>query len=208
MGRKRKLPGTVHKGLHGGSVRLAKSTAKFEHIVKPSPRGKTGKAFLFTSVLKERAPIVYALVVDHFKRPEKSRVQSVEDIVKEYRQTSGVRRGRPSAREVAAFVIERAMDGAWKVWGLKPPYSAGEADSFWRRYVLGHPGALRDYQKLLRAPMPWPPDHIGHDVLNDFFGPRGQAAHAYNLLTMEQEPFTVIILSDEASPPSGPPQKH
>jgi hypothetical protein len=121
----------------------------------------------------------------------------VRNIVDEYRRDSGVRRVRPSAREVAAFVIERAMDGAWGVWGLKPPHTAGEADSFWRRYVLGHRGALRDYRRIFRAPRPWPPDHIGHDLLKDFFGSRGQAAHSYNLLTMHQEPFTVVVLTEE-----------
>ena len=65
------------------------------------------------------------------------------------------------------------MDGAWKVWGIKPPFTNGDAGSFMRRYVHGHPGALRDFREILQEPQPWPTYHRGH-WLKYSSGPEGR----------------------------------
>lgn len=200
MGRKRKVYGKLYEGEspRGKNVRLAMFKEKYEHLVKPSPRGKTGKAFLFTKVLKEHSPFVYAFIAEQLKRPERERDPMVQPVIREWKQVSRSHR-RPSAREFTAFVIERAMEGAWQVWAIKPPYTEGDHDSFLRRYVHGHPKALRDYRKVLQEPQPWPRDHRGH-WLKYFFGARGEAAREFRLLTTEQEPWTVITLFEEDDP--------
>lgn len=198
-GRPRKVYGQLYEGPRGKPVRLATFKVKREHLVKPTPRGKTGKAFVFTSVLKELSPLVYAFIVDQLSRPERKRDPMVQPIIAEYRRVSSLRHQRPSSREFGAFVIERAMNDAWPIWGIKPPYSEGEVDSFLRRYVHGHHRALRDYRKALQLPERGPQGHIG-DWLKYFFGRRGEAAREFKLLTTEQEPFTLVTLFEEEDP--------
>jgi hypothetical protein len=197
MGRKRKVYGKLYEGPHGKSVRLAISHTRFPPFLRPAPRGKTGSAHAFTAVLKEVAPFVYAFISAELRNPEPKRHAGLKRVIAEWKHASGLR-GRPPSRELAAFSIERALRGAWKVWGIKPPFSEGEADSFWRRYVLGHRGALRDFQKALREPQPWPREHRGH-WLKYFFGSPGMAATEFNLLTKQQKPWTVITLFEEDS---------
>jgi len=142
---------------------------------------------------------VYAFIVDEMKKREPKRHQGIRLVISEWRKVSGSHK-RPPSRELAAFVLERAMKGAWEVWGVKPPYSEGEVDSFYRRYVQGHKRALRDFRKALKEPQPWPPNHRGH-WLKYFFGPRGKAAREFDLLTTEQTPWTVIGILEEDNPP-------
>jgi hypothetical protein len=182
---------------------MAKATVKPEKAIslltgRRSPRGKTGRTTPLTSTLKELSPLVYAFLVVQLKKPERKRQRMLQPIIKEWRQASGSQR-RPSAREFTAFVIERAMGGAWQVWGVKPPFSQGEADSFLRRYVHGHEGALRDFRKVVAEKKRAPHGDV-RDWLPKFFGPPGDAAREFNLLTTEQEPFTLITLFEEETP--------
>lgn len=86
------------------------------------------------------------------------------------------------------------MAGAWDVWGLKPPYSEGEHDSFYRRYVHGHPSAVRVFRSVLRQPQPWHRHHVGHEI-KWFLGKPGKAARHYRLLKPKpmRIPFLQII---------------
>ena len=202
MGRKRKVHGHLYEGKspRGKSVRMAVTQTNWARVVKhPAPRGKTGRPFVFVSVLKELAPFVYAFTVDQLKRPAKNRDPMVQPILAEYERASVSSRGRPQAKEFAAFVIERAMKGAWKVWKIQPPYTGGDVDNFLRRYVHGQPGALRDYRKTLQCPQPWPREHKGH-WLKYFFGPPGQAARGFGFLTTKEVPVTVFTLFEEENP--------
>jgi hypothetical protein len=195
MGRKRKTLGTLYEDTDGKRVRLNITRAKFPPFIGKLPRGKTGAAYQFTTCLREFAPFVYAYVLDELKRPEPGRHISFQKVSKEWQRASGSTR-RPSARALASFAVERALDGAWQVWGIKPPFSGSEEDSFWRRYVLGHPKALPDYRRILREPKPWPPEHRGH-WLKFFFGTRGEAAREFNFLKLQQPEWTIISMLDE-----------
>jgi hypothetical protein len=199
MGRKRKVHGRLYEGPRGKPVRMAVSETKWPPFIGPAPRGKTGKAHPLTTNLKENSPFVYAFVVEQFRRPARQFDPMIQPILEEYRRVAGTRRQRPSAREFTAFVMERAMDGAWKVWGIKPPFTEGDPDNFFRRYVHGHRHALRDYRKVLREPQPWPSHHRGH-WLKHFFGCRGEAAREFNLLTADQPQWTVVTLFEEDAP--------
>jgi hypothetical protein len=199
VGRKRKVYGRLYEGPHGKPVRMATSKAKWPPFIRPAPRGKTGKAFPLTTNLKENSPLVYAFVVEQFKRPHERRDPMISPILEEYQRQSGTRSRRPSARDFTAFVMERAFDGAWRVWGINPPYSEGDPDAFLRRYVRGRPSALRTYRKILKEPQPWPSHHRGNWLIH-FFGRRGEAAREFNLLTVEQPQWTVVTLFEEDAP--------
>jgi hypothetical protein len=202
MGRKRKVHGYLYEreSPRGKSVRMAITQANWARVVKhPAPRGKTGRPFVFASVLKEFSPFVYAFTVDQLRQPEKDRDPMIRPILAEYERASGSGHRRPQAKEFAAFIIERAMKGAWEVWKIQPPYTGGDVDNFLRRYVHGQPGALRDYRKILRSPQPWPPEHRGH-WLKYFFGPAGQAAREFRFLKPKEVPITVIALVEEENP--------
>lgn len=176
MGRKRKAYGHLYEGEspRGKSVRMTVTQTNWARVVKhPAPRGQTGRPFVFVSVLKEFSPFIYAFSVDQLARLEKNRDPMIRSILSEYQQASVSGRGRPPAKEFAAFVIERAMQGAWEIWKIQPPYTGGDIDNFLRRYVHGQPGALRDYRRILRSPQPWPPEHRGH-WLKYFFGRPGR----------------------------------
>src|SRR5215831_6112660 len=128
MGRKRKVYGDLYEGPRGKPVRLTISKQPPYFPLRPRPRGKTGRVFPFTAALKELCPFVYAFTVEELKNPDSKRDPSIRKVIPEWRKDSASHR-RPQARELTAFVIERAFDGAWKVWGIKPPYSEGDADS-------------------------------------------------------------------------------
>ena len=204
MGRKRKVYGKRY-GVPGQKpVRLAIGRTTETNVRRflglPTPRGKTGKASRFTDALKEFAPLVYAFLVEEFKKPPPERSEMIMPIVKEWQTGSGSRRQRPPSRDLAAFVIERALGAAWEVWGIKRPFSAGDPEEFRRWYVHGHPGALRQFTKLLRE-IPGPPERGCWVWLPYFFGSRGDAAREFNLLTRETEPWTAIISAEEDTPP-------
>src|SRR4030095_8117531 len=146
MGRKRKEIGKVYKSASGKRVRLTSIEAKWPPFLARAPRRTTGSAYPFTVSLKEHSPMVYAFVVSQLRKSGPDRDPMIGPILTEYQKASGDRRAHPASSECTAFVIERAMDGAWKVWGLTPPFSGGEAGSFMRRYVNGHPKALRDFR--------------------------------------------------------------
>lgn len=199
MGRKRKIHGRLYEGASpsGKAVRYRVSETTWASI-RPgkAPRGATGKAVLFTSCLKEFSPAVYAYSVDQLALAEEHRDPMFRTVLAEYQRMSLPSRVRPPAKEFAAFVIQRALRGAWKIWHIQPPYTGGDVDTFWRRYVHGHPGALRDYRQILQCPRPWPPDHWGH-VLKHFFGLPGEAAREFGFLTTKVEPITVVSLFEE-----------
>jgi hypothetical protein len=193
MGRKRKVVGERYEGLDGRAIRMVVKRVKWEHLRKPSPRGKTGRVVRFTIVLKELCPMVYAFIVDQLRRPEREWDAMITSVVKEYRKESGTNRRRPSSLDFSAFVLERALKGAWQEWGVKPPYTEADFDSFLRRYVRGHRGALRDFRKILREPQPWPPNHRGQ-WLKYFFAAPGDAAREFKLLTTKQPLATIFTV--------------
>src|SRR3981081_1392095 len=112
MGRKRKVHGYLYEreSPRGKSVRMAITQANWARVVKhPAPRGKTGRPFVFASVLKEFSPFVYAFTVATIRQPEKDRDPMIRPILAEYERASGSGHRRPQAKEFAAFIIERAM---------------------------------------------------------------------------------------------------
>ncbi len=101
---------------------------------------------------------------------------------------------RPNVRELTAYVIERAMAGAWETWGLNPPSS--DVDSFFRRYIHGHPGAIRPIREALHWPQPWDRHHVGHQI-KWFLGERGEAARHYQYDKRKSTRFPVISVVEE-----------
>ncbi len=199
MGRKKKVPGKLYPGEspRGKDVRVTTFRVKSKHFLARftrvrQPRGKTGDSWLLTMILKERVPLIYAFLVDELKKPIANRSPHLQRIIGEVEWPRRI----PSARELTAYVIERAMGNAWEAWGLKRPYSEGEHDSFFRRYVHGHPGAIRAFRKAIRMPQPWERNHIGHEI-NCFLDSPGEAARQYNLLKPRDSWFTVMSILEE-----------
>ena len=158
---------------------------------KRGPRGKTGAAWEFTTFLKERAPLVYVFIVRELRMSSSERDLKLQKIINEWRQDAD--RTRPNSRELTAYIIERAMTGAWKVWGIKPPYSEGDHDAFFRRYIHGHADAIKVFRSALRQPLPWHRHHVGHQI-KWFLGKPGEAARHYKLLKPTQRiPFLQVI---------------
>lgn len=121
----------------------------------------------------------------------------MQEIIEEWkREEDPPAKRTPSARVLTAYIIERAMAGAWEVWGVKPPHSQAEHDSFFRRYVHGHAGALRAFRAALHEPTPWDRHHVGHE-LKWFLGEPGGAARHYGFLQRNPEKFCVAILERE-----------
>jgi len=198
MGRRKKLTGNIFEGLREGQrLRITCCLKKWHHVFlgKRAPRGQTGKTYRFTSFLKERVPLVYVFIVDELKKKDESKQdRRLVKILKEWKREQA--RERPSARELTAYIIERAMRGAWEAWGLKPPYSAQEHDNFYRRYVHGHEGAIRTFRQALRMPKPWEYHHVGRE-LRWFLGPPGKAARHYNLLEPKSLDVPVVTITEE-----------
>jgi len=199
MGRKKRVHGTLYpkSSPRRRDVRVTTFKVKAKHVFARftrtrQPRGKTGSLWLFTTILKERVPLIYAFVVDELKKPIANRSPDLQGIIGEVDWPRRI----PSARELTAYIIERAMGSAWEAWGLKRPYSEGEHDSFFRRYVHGHPGAIRAFRKAIRLPQPWERHHIGHEI-KCFLGNPGEAARQYNLLNPRDSSVTLMRILEE-----------
>ncbi len=197
VGRQKKLHGKLFVNLEGRRVRIKAGYVPASHVfTRHAPRGKTGAAWDLASVLKERAPLIYVFIVNELRKPHSERNPTLQNIIEEWKEDNAQRKLPPNAREMTAYVLERAFDGAWEVWELKRPYNDGEPESFYRRYVQGHPGAIRDYREALRMPQPWPQNHVGREVLL-FLGQKGDAARHYGFLTRESKRARVVIIEDE-----------
>lgn len=188
MGRKKKTPGRVLRGPRGGLVRFNTRIEKGPYpsfLHQKQPRGKTAKAWWFTNLLKERAPLVYVFVVNELKRPRDQKDERLQAIIDEGAANVDLP-NPPSARELAAYLIERGFHGAWDAWGVEPTYRQGvdKARSFMRRYVHGHADAIKNFREALNQVKPWDRSHVGHD-LKYFLKEPGAAAKFYNVL----EPF-------------------
>jgi hypothetical protein len=189
MGRKKKPQGCVLLGPHGRPIRFNARIDKGPYpsfLHQKQPRGRTVKTWLFTNLLKERAPLVYVFVVNEVNRGWDRIDPKLQRIMDEGFEKQDLPR-KPSARELTAYLIERAFQGAWAAWNIEPPYRQGldKARSFIRRYVHGHPEAIRDFRLALSLPKPWDRFHVGHD-LKYFLGQPGAAAKYYNMLEPRQ----------------------
>lgn len=188
MGRPRK--GRYFPGPKGRVLRITKRLEKLYYFRSRKPRGKAARSYEFTELLKERVPFVYVFVVDQVRKAKEEQNPAFQKIVAEWETATGL--SKPSARELTAYVIERAFEGAWDRWGIIPPFRSGECDSLYRRYVHGHPGAIKIFRKVLREPQPWQRHHVGHE-LKWFLSSSGEAARHYRLL--EESPLLIPILT-------------
>lgn len=211
MGRKKKDSGgpegfrALYPGQspRGKDVRVMKGYVTAERALavafgKRLGRGKTGRAWRMTAFLKERAPLVYAFIVDELRKGRKSPKKldrDLQQIIQEWKVQWEMRR-KPWALEITAYVIERALGDAWEVWGLKRPYRPERLGTFFRRYVHGHPGAIRVYREALRMPKPWERGHVGH-VVKAFLGPPGEVARRYDLLDTKQMQVAIVKIEEE-----------
>ncbi len=141
---------------------------------KRRPRGKAAGTFSFTNLLKERAPLVYVFVVGQLKQT--SRHPGFQKIIEEWRQTTGSCKD-PGSRAITAYILERALEGTWEKYSIKAPFSSGEHDSFYRRYVYGHPGAIKTFRHVLRQ-RPWDRWSVALE-LRWFLGRPGDATRHY-----------------------------
>ncbi len=184
MGRKKKVRGRVIKVPAGKPARVTPGYRRLHHYFGTrAPRGRTGIVWSLTEFLKERVPLVYVFCVEELRKSDQDRNPDLQRILQEWRKEAAPRK-RPPARELTAYVIERAMAGAWEVWRTKPPYSEGDHDVFYRHYVHGHPEAIKDFRAVLCQPKPWPQHHVGHE-LSWFLGKAGEAARHYNFLKLK-----------------------
>jgi hypothetical protein len=198
MGRKKKSQGSVFVEPDGRRVRLTEQSVRLERFLyQNAPRGKTGATWSFTTFLKRISPLIYVFIVKELKKSLSERNPKLQRVIEEW-EVNATRPTRPTARELTAYVIERGMDGAWEIWEVKRPYSEAEPDSFYRRYIQGHAGAIRDFREALNMPQPWPDDHAGH-AINWFLGGRGDAARNYQFLTRTRtrDRFLVITAFDD-----------
>ena len=160
MARKKKLHGNLFEYPGGGHIRVKAGYMPLQRLLyRNAPRGKTGAAWSLTSFLKRISPLIYVFIVKELRKSPNGRHPKLQQIIEEWK-TDAARPGRPTARELAAFVVERGMDGAWETWGLKRPYKEGEPDSFYRRYIQGHAGAIGDYREALNMPEPRRSNHL------------------------------------------------
>lgn len=196
MGRKKKVRGTLFVDSEGRRVRITAGYVRADRLLyRHAPRGKTGASWELTTFLKEFAPLVYVFLVNELKKSDRDWIPNFRRIIEEWKQDA-TPRTKPTARELTAYIIERAMDGAWEVWKLNRPYSKGEHDSFYRRYVHGHRGAIRAYREALHMSQPWPRNHVGHQI-KFFLGNRGEAACHYGFLARKSTRFAVITVEEE-----------
>jgi len=196
VGRKKKARGKLFEGLRGKPIRITRHLVKPQHLVarltrKRPPRGKAADVYELTSFLKERAPLVYVFIVEELKKGTGAQNPQLQRIIAEWNRDVAPYK-RPTARELTAYVMERAMGGAWEAWGLKRPQS----DTFYRRYIHGHPGAIRDFRRALRQPRPWHRHHVGHEI-KWFLGRPGEAARKYNLLKPRSSYATIVSIVEE-----------
>ena len=175
-------------------ARMTVSEIPERYLFNPVPRGKTGAAHHFVSLLKEWSPMMYAFAIEQLRGPAAAREPRLTRLIEEWRRITGVRT-RPSALELTAYAIERAFDGAWQIWRVKPPTK--DADTFRRRYILGLRGALQDYREVVQEPRPWPRFHRGHLLIDMFLADKGEATKRYGLQARVEPKFTVITLLTE-----------
>ena len=192
MGRKKKLPGKLLTGLRGKLVRVSERLEKPDYPLAVKPHGKAANAWVFTTFLKERVPVVYLFIVEELKHAAPYRHSALQRIIEEWERDSGFHR-RPSSRELTAYVIERALGDLWELWGVAPPFTGAEHDSLFRRYVNGNPEAVRALRKALKEPHPWHRHHVGHE-LRWFLDKPGSAARAYSGLR-KAPPRNLPVLS-------------
>jgi len=195
LGRKKKVLARLLDGPHGRPVRVAQRLEKPYYPLKSKPHGKAANVWELTTILKERAPLVYLFVVDQIKKPIRNRDPKLQGIIEELKQITGRSRS-PSSRERLAYVIERAMEDAWATWGLTHPFSIGDHDAFFRRYVHGHPGAIKVFRQALHQPKPWHRHHVGHEI-QWFLGNRGEAARHYQCLIPAPRQIPVMTIIEE-----------
>jgi len=183
VGRKKKVRGKAFKGLRGKSARMTPGYRRLHNYFGTrAPRGRTGIVWSLTEFLKERVPLVYVFCVEELKKSDQNRNRGLQRILQEWRKDAAPRK-RPSTRELTAYIIERAMADAWEVWGIKPPYSEGDHDAFYRRYIHGHADAIKVFRSVLCQSKPWPEHHVGHEI-KWFLGKPGKAARHYNFVKL------------------------
>ncbi|MDA2911567.1 hypothetical protein MYX04_11635 [Nitrospiraceae bacterium AH_259_D15_M11_P09] len=188
--RKGKVAGVSPRGR---PVRVTERLEKLYYPLKRKPRGEAARTFEFTNFLKERAPLVYVFVVSELRKA-KVEHEGLQRIIGEWRQASDVQE-KPSL-ELTAYVMERALRGTWELWGIKPPFSSRQCDSFYRRYIHGHPGAIKVFRKCILEPKPWHRWHVGHQ-LEWFLGKPGAAAEHYRLLDRKPTLLPVLTIREE-----------
>ena len=187
--------GKLLPGLRGRPVRITERLEKPYYPLPSKPRGRAAGTWEFTTLLKERAPLVYVYVVDQLRLGTKERETRFQKIVDKWRQRTG-RMGRPLSKELTAYTIERAFEGAWEKWAITLPCRTDEVDSFYRRYVHGHPSAIKVFRKCLHEPKPWPRHHVGRE-LKWFLGKSGDAARHYGVLARTPTPIPILTIREE-----------
>jgi len=165
------------------------------YLFNPVPRGKTGAAHHFILLLKEWSPMMYAFAVEQLRDPVAAREPGLIKVIEEWRRITGVRTRHPSALELTAYAVERAFDGAWQIWGVKPPTE--DPDTFRRRYILGLRGALQDYREVVQESRPWLRFHRGHLLIEISLADKGEGTKRYDLQTRVEPTITVITLLTE-----------
>ncbi len=190
---------TTESNPEDNNPRISFRKARWHHYIlgKREPRGRTGRAYLFATILKERAPLVYAFVKNELEKDRAARDPRLAPIIQEWRAkrlNPQSQKRLPSRRELAAFIIERAFEGAWEVWGVRPPHSSAQLNSFFRRYIHGHPKAILGFRRALEM-APWEMHHVGYEM-KWFLGAPGEAARHYNLLSPGplDSPLTIPVL--------------
>ncbi len=191
MGKKRTPRGKVQ--LRERTEPLAKWAAR--RAGRKAPRADTGKAWPFTSHLKERVPLIYALLVQELRQPDIDRDPRIRHLIHLWQRLTRQQK-RPRAIELTALAIQRAYRGAWEAYGSTIPrseisrrrsvddakgISKGPRASFYRRYVQGHRQAVATYRQSLQDPRPWHRHHIGHEAYAILERP-GSATRTFRLL--------------------------
>jgi hypothetical protein len=190
VGRPKK--GRVLPGPNGRVILCKERIEKPYFLVRPQPRGPGAGSWEFTVILKERVPLVYVFVVEELKKVENERNRALQRIINEWQGTTGHSGKRPPSLELTAYIVERAFKGAWERWKIKPPFERSQCDSLFRRYVHGHPGAIRVFRAAIRQPKPWHRHHVGHE-LRWFLSTPGEASRHYRLLS-DSPPLCTAVL--------------
>jgi len=190
MAQKRRSRGNVQ--IRERTQPLAKWAAR--RVGRKAPRADTGKAWPFTSHLKERVPLIYALLVQELRQPDTDRDPRIRHLIHLWQRLTRQQK-RPQAIGLTALAIQRAYRGAWEAYGITKPLSeslrrSGVADqgiskgplaSFYRRYVQGHRQGVATYRRALQDPRPWHRHHIGYEAYEILERP-GSATRTFRLL--------------------------
>src|SRR5215470_17746829 len=176
------------------AARMTISKIPQRRLLKSPPRRTKGAAHPFVILLKEWSPMVYAFSTEELSHPREGRDSGVNRLIDEWQIFTGSKR-QPSGRELAAYLIERAFEGAWQVWGISPPTL--DSDNFRRRYILGQREALQSYRKIVRESRPWPRDHRGNLLRDIFLAAKGEATERYDLQKkVEPEVIFITLLTE------------